>query len=75
MAVFRLWRTVSAFGGSDILMEQPGQAKLTEGFHEYSADVMNTSFSLVNCKDNKKYFQEFTVEYQKGYISDFFAGY
>jgi len=25
-------------------MEQPDQAKLTEGFHELSVDSMNTSF-------------------------------
>ncbi|HEY0732740.1 MAG TPA: hypothetical protein VGD33_10015 [Chitinophagaceae bacterium] len=38
---------------TDIVMEQPGQAKLTEGFHAYSVDVMNTSFLLVNDEDNK----------------------
>jgi hypothetical protein len=27
-------------------MEQPGQAIPTEGFHEYAADLMNTSFSF-----------------------------
>lgn len=42
------------FNAQYILMEQPGQAKLTEGFHEYALDVMNTSFSLVNHKDTAK---------------------
>ena len=42
------------FADPDILMEQPGQAKLTEGFHEYSVDVMNTSFSLVRHEDTVK---------------------
>jgi hypothetical protein len=35
-------------------MDQPGQAMLTKGFHEYSVDVMNTSFSLVRSKNSKK---------------------
>ncbi len=37
--------------GQIIFMEQPGQAILTEGFHDLSVDFMNTSFSLVNCKN------------------------
>ncbi len=47
-------QVVADFRLSDILMEQPGQAIPTEGFHEYSADVMNTSFFLVNRKDTMK---------------------
>ena len=35
---------------SDILMDKPGYAIATEGFHELSVDVMNTSFSLVSHK-------------------------
>ena len=42
------------FNAQYILMEQPGQAKLTEGFHEYAVDVMNTSFSLVSNEDTMK---------------------
>jgi hypothetical protein len=41
-------------GKPDILMEQPGQAIPTEGSHEYSVDVMNTSFLLVRDKDTAK---------------------
>jgi hypothetical protein len=32
-------------------MEKPGQAIPTEGFHEYSADVMYTSFFLLSYED------------------------
>jgi hypothetical protein len=35
-------------------MEQPGQAIPTEGFHEYSVDVMNTSFFLMKNEDKSK---------------------
>jgi len=31
-------------------MDKPGYAIATEGFHEFSVDVMNTSFSLVRHK-------------------------
>ena len=37
--------------GQIIFMEQPGQTILTEGFHDLSVDFMNTSFSLVSCKN------------------------
>ena len=36
-----------------ILWTQPGQAKLTKGFHDLSVDCMNTSFSLVSHKSMK----------------------
>jgi hypothetical protein len=31
-----------------IFMDQPGYAKITEGFHDLSVDLMNTSFFLMN---------------------------
>jgi len=30
-----------------IFMDQPGYAKITEGFHDLSVDLMNTSFFLM----------------------------
>jgi len=48
------WWPFGALRRSDILMEQPGQAKPTEGSHEYSVDVMNTSFSLLRMEGTKK---------------------
>ena len=55
-----LWRT-------DISMKEPGQAIPTEGFHDESVDVMNTSFSLMRHKVRKEkvFFGHGLVNYEK----------
>ena len=41
------------YSASRIFYEQPGYAKITEGFNDLSVDCMNTSFFLVRHKVSK----------------------